>query len=362
MCLNPIPIRNSSNKTISRVPVDARMPFYALRDSVYSNLYVPCGHCVECREAKQHQYITRVCTAFEYSSAIFFTFTVSDHWMCHVEKKGIKVDYIPLEYLVKFLKRFLMACPWETRHFIVQERGTLRHRPHYHGFFFIPKVKGEELEIQKFRQWFDFFVQSPRGWSVNVGTKHKPVYKSLCDFSARSRNGRRPYNSSVVDFSESAKSVFYASKYITGFDSYCIKLQMLLKSKLLRKDYEDFWKKIRPRVHCSHFLGLEKVENGHFVLDTGKVDRRVNDNSNNSEYLSFGTRWTQFGVPPLWKQYLKTETLLNFLKNRKFVQGSASLNRDLPINENKFNFQPRVSSSQARLELIKKFPKLSDEQ
>lgn len=135
MCLNPLRLKNPCKNPIKG------------KDLPY--LTVPCGHCTECRMHKNDDWFIR--SYFEWLKAselggfaLFFTLTYRDS-----ELPTCTHYHIPCfshEHIQNWLKRIRNKIDFPIKYLITCEYGDEKHRPHYHGLFYVYK----KTDIQSF--------------------------------------------------------------------------------------------------------------------------------------------------------------------------------------------------------------------
>lgn len=99
MCLNPIlrPNPNWSGKSSNKKTPSYRARIATLvsaygKDVDNSKIYVPCGHCAECVQAKQNQLVQRVENESKYNHLFFATLTYDNK---HLPKLSVEVPVVP---------------------------------------------------------------------------------------------------------------------------------------------------------------------------------------------------------------------------------------------------------------------------
>lgn len=141
MCLRPITIYNPT-KYISLCHGDA------------FQLTVPCGHCAECQSRKSDEWYFRsfyhMKSCLESGGSILFdTLTYDDShlpMMSSVLGLDLVHDYpcFRRSDIRSFFVRLRRYCTYHSicsrfTYFLSSEYGELRHRPHYHVLFYLPK-------------------------------------------------------------------------------------------------------------------------------------------------------------------------------------------------------------------------------
>lgn len=123
MCTRSLHIMSSKLRANTFIPgVDRR------------EMYVPCGHCIECNRAKSNEWTFRLKCEFDIAKAnggyaYFDTLTYNEDFL---PKYGSFPCFCKSD-VQKFFKRLRKACPsLEFKYFVTSEYGGRTHRPHYH--------------------------------------------------------------------------------------------------------------------------------------------------------------------------------------------------------------------------------------
>lgn len=258
MCFHPIKIVNKSD----RIAANGGKPV----------LYVPCGQCDECLEAKKKQYYVR--TFAEYQDiqpfvesgqgfVYFDTLTYSNEFLPRWH--GIAVfNHRHIQLFLKRLRKNLASagynCENNLRYFICSEYGDNTQRPHYHVLFFI-RFKIDVLDFWK-------FVRDSWQYGLTDRKFQKFVRGKLCK-GARER---------VVDGNG-------ALRYVSG---YVVKDKSFMKifddkvNELVASGYDiddSVLRSLKPRFFLSRGFGLSFLEDQsakfHFKMDyyekTGRI-------------------------------------------------------------------------------------------
>ena len=100
-------------------------------DGTKRPLEVPCGHCLECKQAKAREWTARIEDEMSlYEDNLFITLTYSDE---NLPAKGS----LEVKALQDFWKRLRKALyPKKFRYFSCGEYGETYGRPHYHAIVF----------------------------------------------------------------------------------------------------------------------------------------------------------------------------------------------------------------------------------
>lgn len=152
---------------LDRIPYDlavkvAKEPFpknygYMYRDGedtfLFKHVDIPCGHCLECRQAYKRVWAYRCMLEAEHSNNCWFvTLTYDDlHNDGSLHKK----------HWQDFMKRLRSIVGPGVRFFSCGEYGTHTHRPHYHALLFncpMTECMFATQELQK--AWTLGFVQA----------------------------------------------------------------------------------------------------------------------------------------------------------------------------------------------------------
>ena len=258
MCFRPIKIINKSD----RIAADGGKPV----------LYVPCGQCDECLDAKKKQYYVR--TFAEYQD--IQPFVESGQGMVYFDTLTYSPKFLPRwhgimvfnhEHIKLFLKRLRSALKYagypvdgRLRYFICSEYGDVTQRPHYHVLFFILF----KIDVLKFWK----FVRDAWQYGITDRKFQKVVRGKVCKGAAErvvDGNGALRYVSGYVVKDKSFMSIFdekVAELVSSGYE---------IDDKILRS--------LQPRFFLSKGFGLSFIEDQsakyHFKEDyyerTGKI-------------------------------------------------------------------------------------------
>lgn len=212
-------------------------------------LYVPCGHCAECREQKKNEW--RIRTYYECVDcmrngyALFDTLTYSNDYLPHVNDyidvpKDLNFSCFRSDDIVRFFKRLRIRLKRlgfdpkdKLRYFLASEYGTSQgrtHRPHYHVIFFVRDNFVDNITLSQCIS---------AAWSVDDG---------FGNISPIGRTDGIPYkSSSYVNFHNTFKSVdlsqkrvvMYVAKYVAKDIEYSSMVRKRLY-ELMRWYYPDF--------------------------------------------------------------------------------------------------------------------------
>ena len=149
MCVSPILIRNNANTNNSYANA-ASIP-----NSTNKYFRVPCGHCIECLQRQQNDWMQRIVSqARESGSMCFMTLTYDeDHVPIRYSHSGSGEIFMTVSkrdvqnwikaYRIRLERR---GCDTKFKFFITSEYGPLHLRPHYHCLFFgINDLQAQEM-------------------------------------------------------------------------------------------------------------------------------------------------------------------------------------------------------------------------
>lgn len=142
----------------SLIPVNSKSP-YGIRQ-----VYVPCGHCEECRKSTQNQWTARLMSEIEeyhvkrgYNVG-FITLTYQERCLPHIPQSFFKpgeferipcFSYNDIKQFVDCIRNYFQRKRrWRNafRFFITSEYGEQFKRPHYHGLLlYSNRISPEEM-------------------------------------------------------------------------------------------------------------------------------------------------------------------------------------------------------------------------
>lgn len=269
MCLRPIKILNPwfcphPIGSIVRGNFEKKFPLWFLHDTQSAFINVPCGMCVECRKARQAEFVQRCSMMSRYSWTLFGTLTYSNEAIPIKYVNGRPLKYADSRDFQHFIKRLRLAniIP-PFRYLAVSEYGsdeTKHHRPHFHFLFFIPKpserISADLEKIQGFQYASAVlsFIISEKGWSRNYGDRLNPIYMPLSRFIKR--GNKSTYDCQYVSH-DTANVNFYVTKYVLKFSKYVQDLQSALRLNLSESEYCEVWRLVRPKLLTSNGLGIK---------------------------------------------------------------------------------------------------------
>lgn len=252
MCISPIKIRNTNFNSPIRDPTYTKLH----DDGFYIN--VPCGHCPACLALRQSYFVQRM--QMENLNNDLWTGMLSYHndALPSVEINGFKHTYADsrdIQLLNKRLyndKIFKDGFKW----WFISERGSKRHRPHWHFLLSTPKVPGETLSQLYSREKFYWQAILDR-WYTNYGSRRKPI--KIPNLIYQCKNGKYNYDFHYCNPSLTKDGnmdvAFYASKYYLKPDDYNRRLKSALYLNLDESAFKYYWNILRPKTLSSKCIG-----------------------------------------------------------------------------------------------------------
>ncbi len=226
---------------------------------------VPCGHCPECIQKKQNDFVQRcqMESMDTYQYMVTLTYD-NNHLPKLVSSLGEVFYYADYRHIQSTIKRVRKYFERPFRFVATSERGGKRHRPHWHLILFVPKLPDDTPFTGKVLEstLFDLFKKH---WSVNVGTNRNPIYEPMFQYVCYYKNGKKHTNydlhlieprlkpSGELDTMQDVS--FYVSKYLCKYND----------------------NKLRIRVKNNY-----SADEAHIIMETIKC-RRVTS-------VSFGSR------------------------------------------------------------------------
>lgn len=230
-------------------------------DSRYIN--IPCGYCPDCIAVKQMYWVQRIQMESLYNHLFFGTLTYDDKHLPVITIDEFDIRYACADDVVLTLKRlrkdYAFGVPF--RYFFVSELGTKKGRPHFHILFLIKKGYNDTLNdclnlentiSTKLREY----------WSVNIGTKFKPIYEPRFTYVSKIIRGKiysnydLHYVNPALTSNGTSDVAFYVLKYMLKYNDRTTKLQQALRLNLSPSEYEYVWNIVKPVRQCSLGFGL----------------------------------------------------------------------------------------------------------
>ena len=238
MCITPIQIPNRNlvpRKPYTRNWLRVGSPM-SLKDCTSQYINVPCGHCPECIQKKQNDFVQRCQMESMDTYQYMVTLTYDNkHLPKLVSSLGEVFYYADYKNIQSTIKRVRKYFERPFRFVATSERGGRRHRPHWHLIVFVPKLPedspltGKVLESEL----FDLFKQH---WSKNIGTNRKPIYEPFFQYVRYFSRGRVHTNYDLHLIEPRLKAdgkmdtmqdvSFYVSKYLCKYNDNKLRIKV----------------------------------------------------------------------------------------------------------------------------------------
>lgn len=314
MCLCPITIKNphyDKNFTNSELKALQRKPLsvgdYVVLNSIENfynrhntHIQVPCGHCVECQFARQNEFVQR--TLMESLGTYQFMFTLTynnNHIPTLVVESPTAVkeyQYCDFHDITNLFKRirtkalrhqlvdpmffdYADYCLAETaisqlRYAVVSERGSYRHRPHFHGIIFVPThvySDSQSYSVDPYVIEKILYEKIKENFADNVGTRKNPKYEPLFTHITKIKRGKVNTNYDLHyilpdSTTGTSKVIYYVSKYVIKPDPYMEYMRSnmngIFAEELGMEELDSIWNRfIRNRIVTSRNYGLGGTHN-----------------------------------------------------------------------------------------------------
>lgn len=282
MCIRPITIKNPGfidrSTRAGRSEYRNTLAFLHNTDTQY--IQVPCGSCYECAKKSQMALYERASIEAETHFVFFQTLTIAPRHMSYLDMADETLRYFDYGYFQKYLKMIRKYDVFKTpfKYIAVVEYGGHRHRPHMHVAYFVPKdsksfediAKIENTEQRNFclqNRAYYLHAELLKLWRLNKGTRFKPVWDNLCDYSFNSKGERNYDFVAVEDTPDDKKNIlFYISKYCTKFDDWAYRLKRRIYAKIEDSSVaSDIWSIVKPRVIVSKGFGLSNIKAKSYI-------------------------------------------------------------------------------------------------
>lgn len=309
MCTNPVTIKNPNydsrlssieQKRLLGLKINQsdreylnKFPYKNLHNRCITHIQVPCGYCDECRLVRSSELIQR-CEMESIGCNVFmFTLTYDNKHLPIYEFnipsndtgefETINIPFSDFSHITSCFKRIRTILsrsenPFPFRYCVVSERGSLHHRPHFHGLIFVPNAFDPYI-VEK--RLYDLVLDN---WSINIGSRKHPEYEKLFTLKKRFINGKPSTNYDLhyvrpSDVSGCKSPFYYIGKYITKYDPYTIQLKKSLynsfkkasefdnSDKDLMSEFNALWRLIKPKIVCSRSFGLGGLYNTFPISD-----------------------------------------------------------------------------------------------
>lgn len=238
MCITPIQIPNRNlvpRKPYTRNWLRVGSPM-SLKDCSSQYINVPCGHCPECIQKKQNDFVQRCQMESMDTYQYMVTLTYDNkHLPKLVSSLGEVFYYANYHHIQSTIKRVRKYFERPFRFVATSERGGKRHRPHWHLIIFVPKLPedtpftGKVLESEL----FDLFKFH---WSKNIGTNRKPIYEPFFQYVRYYSHGRVHTNYDLHLIEPRLKAngkldtmqdvSFYVSKYLCKYNDNKLRIKV----------------------------------------------------------------------------------------------------------------------------------------
>ena len=238
MCITPIQIPNRNlvpRKSYTRNWLRVGSPM-SLKDCTSQYINVPCGHCPECIQKKQNDFVQRCQMEFLDTYQYMVTLTYDNkHLPKLVSSLGEVFYYANYHHIQSTIKRVRKYFERPFRFVATSERGGKRHRPHWHLILFVPKLPEDSPFTGKVLEsvLFDLFKQH---WSKNIGNNRKPIYEPFFQYVRYYSHGRLHTNYDLHLIEPRLKSdgkmdtmqdvSFYVSKYLCKYNDNKLRIKV----------------------------------------------------------------------------------------------------------------------------------------
>lgn len=319
MCISPTLIKNPNYGYFGK--------YAFMKDCKSQFIAVPCGHCPECVRIKQLSLIQRCSLEALEGYPFFCTLTYNNESLPKLitsDNKTIRfADCSDITNMIKRLRKD-NAFTRPFRYICVSELGSKRARPHFHLIFFVKKYDTDTVytpvNLEKI-----LFEKVLSYWVRNYGSKRSPIYKPCCTYIRKFVCGKlkTTYDLHFITPSTLDASImdvpFYVTKYMLKPSDKATRLQQALKLNLPEDEYNEVWKKVKPRWFSSLNFGfavydyqarkmslqerLDKLsKTSSFKLVRQSIDRSLSSqdrpkfyNPDNGQSLPLSRYWKTFG-------------------------------------------------------------------
>lgn len=248
MCHKPYKIKNPN----------LGLKSFGFKDVESQYIDIPCGHCAACLHLKQEYFIQRFQMECINNDLWTGMLSYNRDMLPIAIVNGFRhsfADSRDVQLLTRRLRNDnVFGMPF--KYWFISERGSKKHRPHWHFLISTPKIPGETLseKLSREKKYHDVILSN---WYYNAGSKRVPIKVPLLTYTFR--NGRRNYDFHYVNpsltQSGSLDVGFYTSKYYLKDDKYTNRLRSALKLNLSDDCFSIWWHFLKNKHLCSHFLG-----------------------------------------------------------------------------------------------------------
>ncbi len=309
MCLCPITIKNphydpcyvkTELKCLQRKPLSAGD--YAVLQSM-ENFYnrhnthicVPCGKCPECKLARSNEFVQRCLMESINTYQFMFTLTYDSNHLPELVLEtpfgdSVSFTYADFSDITAMFKRIrtlanrgqLISKSFfdnsayyisqyaiqYLRYAVVSERGSKRHRPHFHGIIFIPQticIDGNSYSVDPYITENVLYDALFNHFAKNIGTRKNPIYEKLFTFHYKLCAGQIKKNFDLHyiipdSVSGTSKVIYYVSKYIIKDDPYLDSIKYQLHQ------YREYYTDEELNYYYIHYLKNKIVTSKYFGL------------------------------------------------------------------------------------------------
>lgn len=187
MCYNPTKIPNPNyGKKYGK-------KYETIHDTTAQYISVPCGHCYACLAIRQEYFIQRMqmenisndlwTGMLSYNHTSLPTITIGKYVISYASSRDIQL----------LIKRLRNRClfPNGFKYWFISERGSRKHRPHWHFIISTPKIPDESIAEKYHREkiYHDAILEE---WYTNHGSKRSPV--KVPNLTYCCKHGKRNYD------------------------------------------------------------------------------------------------------------------------------------------------------------------------
>ena len=238
MCITPIQIPNRNlvpRKPYTRNWLRVGSPM-SLKDCTSQYINVPCGHCPECIQKKQNDFVQRCqmesLDTYQYMVTLTYDNKHLPKLVTSLGEVFYYADYKHIQSTIKRVRKFFCR---PLRFVATSERGGKRHRPHWHLILFVPKLPEDTPFMGKVleSELFDLFKLH---WSKNIGTNRKPIYEPFFQYVRYYSHGRVHTNFDLHLIEPRLKAdgkidsmqdvSFYVSKYLCKYNDNKLRIKV----------------------------------------------------------------------------------------------------------------------------------------
>lgn len=232
--------------------------FGLLRDVHSTKIAVPCGHCPSCLALKQNYFVQRMETESLNNHLWTGMLSYNNKMMPRAHINGYIHAFADSRDIQLLLRRLRNddILPKHSRYWFVSERGSEKHRPHWHFMLSTPKsLHPSYNHVYTFEKFLHDEILAR--WYTNIGSKRVPI--KVPNLTYYNKNGRRNYDFHFLDPALTLYGCddvsFYNSKYLLKDDKYTQKLKSALFFNCNEVAFKFFWQHLKNKTLSSHYLG-----------------------------------------------------------------------------------------------------------